>query len=315
MKNYYQVMKCKIILFLIVFIPYLGRSQDALTCSTPIGWCKTTTVLEVDQCDNPITYWFEFSIDLPLEDFLVTWSGGINSYELYGPFLDDTDHCDELEDNLYDSVAVGNDSTYLGDVLPLAGGYYLLAVHVTDCSGEMVIGNGTALNFDCENDIACENCIGSFAPEASKKYLLSAWVKEESAANTKLSYTYPNITVDFIGAASSTGAIYPSGFIIDGWQRIEQEFEIPAGTSELDITLDCDSGDCLFDDIRVLPYDGSMKSYVYDPVTLRLAAELDERHYATFYEYDEEGKLMRIKKETEKGVMTIQESKTSIPKQ
>jgi hypothetical protein len=38
-------------------------------------------------------------------------------------------------------------------------------------------------------------------------------------------------------------------------------------------------------------------------------AELDERNYATYYEYNEEGQLMRIKKETEKGVMTIQETK------
>jgi hypothetical protein len=33
------------------------------------------------------------------------------------------------------------------------------------------------------------------------------------------------------------------------------------------------------------------------------------------YEYDDEGKLVRIKKETERGVMTIQESKTRVIKQ
>jgi hypothetical protein len=44
-------------------------------------------------------------------------------------------------------------------------------------------------------------------------------------------------------------------------------------------------------------------------------AELDERNYATFYEYDEEGKLIRVKKETEKGVMTIQENRDNIKKQ
>ena len=48
---------------------------------------------------------------------------------------------------------------------------------------------------------------------------------------------------------------------------------------------------------------------------LRLMAELDERNYATFYEYDEEGKLIRVKKETEKGVMTIQENRANIKKQ
>jgi YD repeat-containing protein len=69
-----------------------------------------------------------------------------------------------------------------------------------------------------------------------------------------------------------------------------------------------------FDDVRMFPYDGSMKCYVYDPENLRFVAELDERHFATFYEYDEEGRLTRIKKETERGIMTIQESKTSTVK-
>ena len=39
-----------------------------------------------------------------------------------------------------------------------------------------------------------------------------------------------------------------------------------------------------------------MKSYVYDPINLRLMAELDENNYATFYEYDAEGGLIRMKK-------------------
>ncbi|HTA61359.1 MAG TPA: hypothetical protein VK835_02840, partial [Bacteroidia bacterium] len=73
--------------------------------------------------------------------------------------------------------------------------------------------------------------------------------------------------------------------------------------------------DVFFDDIRVFPFDGSMKSYVYDPTTLRLVAELDERNYATKYEYDEEGKLVRVKKETIKGIMTIKESRNALPKQ
>ena len=57
-----------------------------------------------------------------------------------------------------------------------------------------------------------------------------------------------------------------------------------------------------------------MMSYVYDPISLRLMAELDERNYATLYEYDEEGKLIRVKKETEKGIMTIQENRDNIIK-
>lgn len=68
-----------------------------------------------------------------------------------------------------------------------------------------------------------------------------------------------------------------------------------------------------FDDIRIHPFNGNMKSFVYDPQTQRLMAELDENNYATLYEYDQEGGLIRVKKETEKGIYTIQETRSSGP--
>ncbi|WP_452223464.1 hypothetical protein [Lacinutrix chionoecetis] len=68
--------------------------------------------------------------------------------------------------------------------------------------------------------------------------------------------------------------------------------------------------DAFYDDIRIHPFNGNMKSFVYDPITQRLMAELDENNYATMYEYDEEGGLIRVKKETEKGVFTIQETRS-----
>lgn len=58
-----------------------------------------------------------------------------------------------------------------------------------------------------------------------------------------------------------------------------------------------------------------MKSFVYDPVNLRLMAELDENNYATFYEYDDDGTLIRVKKETERGVKTIKETRSSLLRQ
>jgi hypothetical protein len=54
-----------------------------------------------------------------------------------------------------------------------------------------------------------------------------------------------------------------------------------------------------------------MKSYVYDPVNLRLVAELDENNYAVFYEYDEEGTLIRNKVETKEGIKTIKETRSA----
>jgi len=165
----------------------------------------------------------------------------------------------------------------------------------------------------------CENCIGSFAPEPGKDYVLSAWVKEGSATPTTLKYNNAKIIIYFptSPSAPTSGtsiACSPSGIIIDGWQRIDTVFTIPAGSTYINLQLNSAIGDSYFDDIRVFPKDGSMTSYVYDPTNLRLVAELDERNYATMYEYDEEGKLVRVKKETEKGIMTIKENKNNTKK-
>ena len=109
-----------------------------------------------------------------------------------------------------------------------------------------------------------------------------------------------------------------SGFIIDGWQRVIGKFTAPAeANSHIKIELtnnNTNSTAAYFDDIRVFPYNGTLKSFVYDEETQRLMAELDENNYATFYEYDNAGGLVRVKKETEKGVYTIQETRSSTTK-
>jgi len=165
--------------------------------------------------------------------------------------------------------------------------------------------------------LPCTDCIGSFNPEPGKKYLVSAWVREDQAGPLVTNFTSPSLRLSFADTSimhtlTTLGDFYPAGDIIDGWQRIEQEFTVPSDAATINIKMNCVTGDCLFDDIRVFPFDGTMKSYVYDPISLKLAAELDERNYATLYEYDEEGKLIRVKKETERGVMTIKESRNHL---
>ncbi len=110
----------------------------------------------------------------------------------------------------------------------------------------------------------------------------------------------------------------PKGAIIDGWQQVYADFIIPIEAANMQIRLESrlqgnDSNALLnayFDDIRMHPYDGNMKTFVYDPITQRLVSELDENNYATFYEYDQEGGLIRVKKETETGIFTIQETRS-----
>ena len=170
----------------------------------------------------------------------------------------------------------------------------------------------------------CENCNGVFSPEPDKKYVISGWVREGSAFNAIAPSTYQKagLQLYFGGAEVTLGPFYGKGEIIDGWQRIEEVFTIPANITKVEIRLInnntgpvSDIANVYFDDLRIHPFNSNMKSFVYDPYTLRLSAELDENNYATFYEYDQEGGLIRVKKETEKGIMTIQESRSNNVKQ
>ena len=65
------------------------------------------------------------------------------------------------------------------------------------------------------------------------------------------------------------------------------------------------------DDIRIHPFNANIKSYVYDPVNLRLTSELDANNFASFYEYDDEGTLIRTKAETKEGIKTITETRSA----
>lgn len=161
----------------------------------------------------------------------------------------------------------------------------------------------------------CSDCPNTFSPVVSAEYIISGWVKEIGIPNAT-TYDSPEISLEFPYTDKTAGPFKASGNIIDGWQRVEGKFIVPSGAWKISVVLNnsSDVNDVLFDDIRLFPAKGTMKGFVYDPVTRKLMAELDERNYATFYEYNEEGALVRVKKETERGKMTIQESRSSSAK-
>lgn len=160
----------------------------------------------------------------------------------------------------------------------------------------------------------CEDCT-SFSPIPGERYIVSGWVSEEHDIAPKFfEDSFIQLTFDRSGTPNSSAVkFYPSGQIIDGWQRVFGEFTVPNSTYNMSVILG-NNGDhsvaSYFDDIRIHPYNGNLKSFVYDQETQRLMAELDENNYATYYEYDKEGGLIRVKKETERGVYTIQETRS-----
>ena len=96
---------------------------------------------------------------------------------------------------------------------------------------------------------------------------------------------------------------------MEGWKRVEVPF-----TASSSFNLVITGSGKYIDDLRIFPNAGQMNSYVYDNRTMRLLAQLDENNFATLYEYDDEGTPVRVKKETEKGIMTLKENRQSLRK-
>ena len=154
-----------------------------------------------------------------------------------------------------------------------------------------------------------------FSPIKSTLILVGAWVKEKNNLPDTVS-TYRNTQLQVAFNNGTTVTLKPSGKIIEGWQRIEDTLTIPANATQMKIRLMSTNSSVpvYFDDVRIHPFSSNLKSYVYDPVSLRLMAELDENNYASFYEYDDDGTLIRVKKETEKGIKTVKETRSALLK-
>jgi|GEM_PF-1992185 len=136
----------------------------------------------------------------------------------------------------------------------------------------------------------------------------------------------------------------PQGKLYEGngtfWRRIDTEFQVPAGTHRLRISFGAtgnstdnnmeygtmftmlsnngsvfiDQRAC-YDDIRIHPADGVVKSYVYDPRDRRLMAESDENNFPAYYGYAPSGALYTVKKLTEEGLKTLKEIQSSTKRQ
>jgi len=159
--------------------------------------------------------------------------------------------------------------------------------------------------------------------EPNQRYVFTVWVSRDSldvatfksgAGAVKL-----GVEVQFVDAVGTvlSGAplAEPDGPIIDGWQRIETTFTMPAKAERIALRFQNGSNaagtslKAYFDDIRVFPVDANMESYVYDPMNYRLVALLDNNNFARFFAYDDEGILQLVQQETVRGIMTLQETR------
>lgn len=137
-----------------------------------------------------------------------------------------------------------------------------------------------------------------FNPYSS--YRLYAWIKGDGILKVNDNITISNSTV-----LSEN---------IDGWNLHYISFKSPSPASDLKIIFEDNTpGDPSYiDDFRMQPFQSSMSCYVYDRHSFRLLATLDERNYAEIYIYDEENNLIKVNRETEQGIITVQESRSNL---
>lgn len=189
--------------------------------------------------------------------------------------------------------------------------------------GESVKGN--SLTTGCYTSVGathykneCCSCLPLLAPDANKSYNISVWVATDPSLEKGTAPAAINVKVGYVISDVFKGyglQLTASGPVIEGWQRLEGKVAIPPNASYVKLQLsNTGSSNSYFDDFRFHPFLSNMQSYVYDPFSERLMATLDENNYASFYEYNDEGILIRTKRETEKGIVTIEEGRTELKK-
>lgn len=229
---------------------------------------------------------------------------GIKSSELYG------------HDNSLVTAVAGNAGYYelayegfedLGNTysptsgnghLELIGGSTSLSNNAHTGSHSLIIPYGGAVTYSGNNAAGNEN----WTPEANKRYVVSAWFKTSTRAET------PEIVLSGVATIDN---VIDDQVPIEGWRKVDIEFTTAAtpGAFSLQFQVNGQTADAYLDDIRIHPAEGSCVTHCYDPDLYWLKATLDDRNYATFYNYDEQGVLTQVKQETENGIVTLKSTR------
>jgi hypothetical protein len=223
-----------------------------------------------------------------------------------------TQDCRQLHFSFYNGSAANSDQAHTGLYSMRVGTSSYVSMSRT-----LAPTLNTKPSPSCPYTIADGDLNGVFAPYTgggAKTFLVNYWVKEQTTLGTPVfDYNHSTVEVYVAGSPVTTTLVQKSG-IIEGWQQYQVSFTLSAsqsGTIELRLKNTSSTSYSWFDDVRIMPFDANMTTYVYNPINQRLTAQLDENNYATIYEYDEEGALVRVKKETERGIVTIKESRNN----
>jgi hypothetical protein len=257
--------------------------------------------------------------------FKITTTNGVLYPVIGGVFIASTPYFDFVAGQLYPITIYYYSTSYLGPNVNL--GSYNLQWYSSQQTLESVpltalyspadynlsatsIVNVTDTCYVQKNPKPLNLINAGFEPVAGQKMVLSYWVREGTVCATD----YPNNGISILknGVTPIVPVLNDKSLIIEGWQRKEYFFDIPIDATQVTLNFTSGASTAYLDDIRMHPFNANMKSFVYDPVNLRLVAELDENNYSSFYEYDNDGTLIRTKKETARGIKTITETRSGL---
>lgn len=148
-----------------------------------------------------------------------------------------------------------------------------------------------------------------------KKYQVSLWVK--SGSNNLVNDL--EISIIHNGVNVGQQLLSPADNPVNGWSRVAFTFDVgePTIWSSANYVQfnNNSSSDVFIDDLRIQPVESAMECYVYNPDNYLLKAKLDDNNYFTKYQYNGNGDLISTIQETEKGIISLSESKTFISPQ
>ncbi|MBO6515024.1 MAG: hypothetical protein JJ975_00555 [Bacteroidia bacterium] len=147
-------------------------------------------------------------------------------------------------------------------------------------------------------------------PDTDQEYIVSLWVKEGFEGQFEF-----HLTKDVGGTSTPVGLTTETPDVfVNEWRKMTYRFTLLAGEEieRMRFMVNRRTGEpalpCFVDDIMIFPEDAIMNAYVYDKDRKRLMASLGPNNFATFYEYNEAGRLQRNKVETDRGIMTLSEN-------
>ena len=263
---------------------------------------------------------FDFNGELP-----GAVASNAKNREIYATSFEDSQfapgsvsHIDAPTTREFKQVSTGKPITSLTETTYAHTGNYGATLPADSLTLSTIVYNGDQktqpyLAFDANSQYIKANPTtglypNGFEPMPGKKYLFNVWVKDGLPADKSVNL---GLYVNGVSQPLVCKALVEDWKLLEGYMTFSGTGNPPNGTPVQISILPLNGASVIIDDIRIHPFDAHMKSYSYDASSMRLMAECDENGFATFYEYDSEGLLIRVKKETERGIMTLKESRSS----